>query len=333
MINANDTVLVTGGTGFTGLHLVKQLVATGATVRVIARPSSNKEALKGLAIEWITGDVYDEAAIQQATDGVHYIFHVAAAYREASISDDVYTKVHVESTQLLAKAALEQTDFKRFIHVSTVGVHGHIEHPPADESYRFAPGDVYQNTKVEGEQWIRQFATDTQLPVTVVRPAAIYGPGDRRLLKVFKFAKLPICPLIGLKSQGLYHLIHVHDLVDFMIHAAAHERALNEVFICGNEEGSSIKEIVQTIGQFLEKEVRFVRLPATPFFLAGDICEFMCKPFGIEPPIYRRRVAFFTKDRSFDTSKMKRLTGFNCQHTNTEGLTSLAQWYKDEGWL
>jgi len=333
VINADDTVLVTGGTGFTGLHLVKQLLATGATLRVIARPSSNKDALNDLAIDWITGNVYDEAAIKQATEGVQYIFHVAAAYREASIADDVYWKVHVRSTQLLAEAALKQPDFKRFVHVSTVGVHGHIEHPPADETYRFAPGDVYQNTKVEGEQWIRQFAADSQLPVTVVRPAAIYGPGDRRLLKVFKLAKLPVCPLIGLNCQGLYHLIHVHDLVRFMIHVADHESALNEVFICGNEEGSSIKDIVQTIGQFLEKDMRFIRLPATPFFLAGDVCEFLCKPLGIEPPIYRRRVAFFTKDRSFDTRKMKRLTQFECQFTNSEGLTALAQWYRDEGWF
>lgn len=333
MIDTSDTVLITGGTGFTGSHLVRTLVASGAHVRVIARSSSNRSGLEDLPVEWFTGDVFDSATIDEAAIGVNYIFHVAAAYREAKISDEVYQKVHVDSTRLLAEAAMAQEDFKRFIHVSTVGVHGHIENPPANEEYRFAPGDEYQNTKVEGERWIRNFAADRGLPLTVVRPAAIYGPGDRRLLKIFKLAKFPVCPLLGFKSKGLYHLIHVDDLVRFMVHVADNDQAAGEVFICGNEEASSIREIVGIIGEFLEKQIHFIRLPATPFFLLGDICELICKPLGIEPPIYRRRVAFFTKDRSFDTSKMRRLTGFECKYGNRDGLTALAEWYRKEGWF
>ena len=202
-ITSHDTVLITGGTGFTGSHLVKTLCETGATVRVIARASSNRDDFDGLKIEWFIGEVYDAQLIKQATANVNYIFHVAAAYREAKINDEVYWKVHVQSTQLLAQAALEAPNFKRFIHTSTVGVHGHIDQPPADEECRFAPGDEYQNTKVEGEVWIRKFAKDHGLAMTIIRPAAIYGPGDRRLLKVFKLAKLKICPILGLS------LIHI----------------------------------------------------------------------------------------------------------------------------
>ena len=73
---------------------------------------------------------------------------------KASIADDVYWNVHVKSTQLLAQHAIKQMDFKRFLHVSTVGVHGHIENPPANEESAFSPGDVYQKTKVEGELWL-----------------------------------------------------------------------------------------------------------------------------------------------------------------------------------
>ncbi|MDC0435378.1 NAD-dependent epimerase/dehydratase family protein [bacterium] len=332
-IGPKDIVLVTGGTGFTGSHLVKYLVEKGAVVRVLARASSNRGDLADLPIEWFVGDVFDEATVQSAVQNVSVVFHVAAAYREAKISDEIYWNVHVKSTQLLAAEALKQPDFKRFVHVSTVGVHGHIDEPPADETYRFAPGDEYQNTKVEAELWIRQFAADNALPVCVVRPAAIYGPGDRRLLKVFKLAKLPVCPLIGFNCKGLYHLIHVDDLVRFFVHVAEHPDAVGEIFICGNEQASSIREMVSIIGESLGRDVKFITLPATPFFLLGDACEWVCKPLGIEPPIYRRRVAFFTKDRSFDTSKMRAVTGFTCQHSNEEGMQALAQWYKQEGWL
>ena len=333
MIKQGDIVLVTGGTGFTGVHLVKSLCNAGATVRVIARASSQRTALEGLPVEWVIGDVFDADTVQTAIRGVNFVFHVAAAYREAKISDEVYWNVHVKSTQLLAESALKEVDFKRFVHVSTVGVHGHIEQLPANEEYRFAPSDQYQSTKVEAEVWIRGFAGKNNLPISVIRPAAIYGPGDRRLLKVFKMAKLPVCPILGIGCKGLYHLIHVTDLVNFMILAATHPRTLGQVYICGNEKSISIKHMITLIGQRLGRVPMFLRLPVTPFFLLGDLCELICKPLNIEPPIYRRRVAFFTKDRSFDTSKLRQHTDFKYQYTNQQGLDELTDWYRQSGWL
>ena len=123
-IGAGDIVLVTGATGFTGKHLVKELCKTGATVRAIVRKSSNLDEIKDLPVEFFIGDVYDEEVATKAAEGVNYIFHVAAAYREAKISDDIYWKVHVQSTHHLAKAVVNKPEFKRFIHVSTMGVHG-----------------------------------------------------------------------------------------------------------------------------------------------------------------------------------------------------------------
>ena len=332
-IGASDTVLVTGGTGFTGRYLLEALCKTQAKVRVIARASSNKSGLEQLDLEWFTGDVYDEQVVESAMTDVNYVFHVAAAYREAKITDATYWNVHVKSTQLLAQAALKQPNFKRFLHTSTVGVHGHIDTPPADENYRFAPGDEYQNTKVEAEKWITEFANKEGLPITVVRPAAIYGPGDRRLLKIFKLAKLPICPILGFGHQGLYHLIHVNDLVNFMMLAACHSKTEGNIYICGNQEALSIKDIVSVISKKLGRSARFLRLPVTPFFWLGDLCELICKPLNIEPPIYRRRVAFFTKDRSFNTNRMRNHTGYEYQYSNIEGLEDLTDWYREQGWL
>lgn len=337
LLNTNDTILITGATGFTGRHLIRKLCATGATIRAIARNSSNIDELQDLPIQWYRGDVFDDALVQQACEGVTAIFHVAAAFREAKVGDEVYWNVHVKSTQLLADAALRQmnkgVDFKRFVHVSTAGVHGHIDHPPADETYRFSPGDEYQDTKAEGEKWICAFAESTSLPVTVIRPCAIYGPGDRRLLKLFKLAKLSVCPLIGFNTQGLYHLIHVEDLTRFMITACTHTNTVGQIYIVGNETASSIRQIIQTIARHTHRTPRFLRLPATPFFVAGAACEALCKPLGVEPPIYRRRVAFFTKDRSFNTQKMRQDTGYRYVYDNTQGLESLADWYEEQGWI
>ena len=325
-------ILVTGGTGFTGNVLIRKLCNLGCQVRVIARPTSNRSAIADLPIEWIEGDVFDENTVRQGMSGVNYVFHVAAAFREAKIDDNIYELVHVKSTKLLAHAAMDNPEFKRFVHVSTVGVLGHIKKPPSDETTPMNPGDVYQETKAVAEKWMLAFYKETGLPVTVVRPAAIYGPGDRRLLKLFKMAKMPVVPIIGF-SKGLYHLIHVEDLVSFMVLVAVSPNTIGQIYICGNPEPSSIKEIIKTIAEYLGKKPIFIRLPAWPFFMLGDICEFVCKPLNIEPPIYRRRVAFFTKDRAFDTTKMRRETGFDYQYSNKDGLVETAKIYVENGWL
>ncbi|GIW47825.1 MAG: NAD-dependent epimerase [Deltaproteobacteria bacterium] len=276
-------VLVTGASGFTGSVLVRKLIALDLDVVAIARPSSNLEQFRDLPIKWIIGDVFNEEVVKESVKGVSYVFHMAAAYREAKLSDEGYYRVHVLGTQLLARAALGEGSLKRFIHVSTVGVHGHIENPPADESYPFKPGDTYQKTKADAELWIRDFSEKQGLPLTVVRPCAIYGPGDKRLLKLFKLVSKGWVPSIG-SGNHLYHLVHVDDLTDFLVLAAVHPKALGDVFICGSKEAITFRKMVSVIADFYNVKVRFVRIPILPLFVAGALCELICRPLGIDPP-------------------------------------------------
>jgi nucleoside-diphosphate-sugar epimerase len=331
MLGEKDIVLVTGGTGFSGRYLVRKLCNLGCRVRVVARPSSSLGDLSEFDIEWYRGEVFDPELIRRAGKDVNYIFHVAAAFRETNIADEDYSRVHVDSTRLLAEAASEQADFKRFVHVSTVGVHGHVKNPPADENAEFNTGDVYQRTKLEGELWVRAFAERSELPLTVIRPAQIYGPEDRRMLKLFKLAAMPLIPVVG-SGKGYMHLIHVDDLTNFMLYCADLPGAKNEVFICGNRQALSYKQVTRMINNQLGRHSGFLQLPALPFFSLAWLCEWVCKPLGVEPPIHRRRVAFFTKDRSFDTSKMQ-ATGFEYRFNDETGLENTIQWYQRHGWL
>ena len=324
--------LVTGATGFTGSVLVRKLVSQGVEVVAIARTTSNITAFDDLPITWIQGDVFDEELIERAIKGVNYVFHMVTPFREAKLLDIGYHQVHVLSTQLLAKAALKEPNFQRFIHVSTIGVHGHIETPPANENYRMKPGDIYQETKQEAELWIRDFSDKEGLPLSVVRPAGIYGPGDKRLLKIFKMVARKWILLIG-DGSNLYHFIHVDDLTDFMFLVATHPKAKGEVFICGSPSAMTFKKMVSIIAQYYGVNVRYVRLPAPPLFVLGYFFELICRPLRIEPPIYRRRVAFFTKDRSFNTEKMRKILDFYPAYSDQEGIKKTAQWYLEQGWL
>lgn len=338
MINTNtqlpagSRVLVTGATGFTGSVLVRKLVEQGVEVVAIARPTSNISAFEGLNINWIKGDVFDPNLIDQAISGVSHLFHLVTPFREAKSPDLGYYNVHVLSTQLLAKAALTQPNFQRFVQVSTIGVHGHIDQPPADETYRTEPGDVYQATKLEGEQWIKTFGAETGLPVTVVRPAGIYGPGEKRLLKIYKMVSKGWVPAIG-NGSNLLHFIHVDDLTDCLLVTATHPQAIGETFICGSEKAMTFKDMVSLISETYAVPTRFISLPKAPLFALADLCEFIFRPLGIEPPLYRRRLAFYTKDRSFNTSKIRNLLGFVPRHADREGLKELGQWYVEQGWV
>lgn len=331
-ITPGRVVLVTGATGFTGRVLARRLAGQGCRVRAIARPSSDLAPLADLDVDWFRGDVYDPATVRAAMTGAHYVFHVAAAFRESGIADAVYRDVHVTSTQLLARAAAELPDFERFVHVSTVGVHGHIDNPPADETAPFHPGDVYQRTKAEAETWLHGFAAEHGLPYTVVRPAAIYGPGDTRLLKLFRMALKPVFILLG-RGKCLYHLIHVEDLAAILIRAATHPGAMGQAFIAGSPESVTLEQMGRIVGDELGHPVRVLRLPAWPVFLAADLCEAACRPLKRKPPLYRRRVAFFTKDRSFDTRKLRERLGYTCRYGNETGLRQTARWYREHGWL
>jgi dihydroflavonol-4-reductase len=325
-------VLVTGATGFTGSRLVRDLVSAGAMVRALARPSSDQGALDDLAIEWMTGDLANAAFIEQAVQGIHYIFHLATLYRTPTATENDHRLVHVESTRLLAEAAQRQPDFKRFVLVSTVGVHGHVEHPPADEQAPFNPGDEYQRTKLEAEQWLTSFAARTGLDYSIIRPCAIYGPGDRRLLKLFKMAQRPFTPVLG-RRPCLYHLIHVEDLSRIIMLAAQHPRAAGEAFIAGYPDPIPLDAMLRIIAKALRRKSRIIRLPVAPFWTLAVLCEKVCPRLGVKPPLYRRRIKFFLNDRAFDTSKIRDQLGYTCLYSNEQGLTDTAQWYTENGYL
>ena len=327
-----ETVLVTGGTGFTGQHLTRALSEAGAKVRAIARASSNREALAKFPIEWFVGEVDDPDLIARAMDGVTVVFHMATLYRTGDAAEADHYRVHVTSTERLAQAALNQPSFKRFVLVSTVGVHGHIEHPPADESAPIQPGDEYQRTKAQAEQWLNDFAPTHNLPYTIIRPAAIYGPGDQRLLKVFRMARHRWAPILG-KRPCLYHLIHVDDLVALLLQAAVDERALGETFIAGNPEPIPLDQMLELIGQSLGRKPRIVKLPVAPFWWLAILCETICPKLGIAPPIYRRRIKFFLNDRSFNTRKIQDKLDFTYAYTSETGLIDTARWYQAHGLL
>jgi nucleoside-diphosphate-sugar epimerase len=260
------------------------------------------------------------------------VFHLAAIFREAGRSDADYQAVNVGGTQNAIETAAA-TGVGRFVHCSTVGVHGDTGPRPATEESPLAEGeDSYNRTKLAAERWARDAFPRLRLAGTIVRPSAGYGPGERRYAKLFAGIAHNRFVMIG-SGETRQNLAYIDDLCEGMLLAATRPEAVGETFVLGGEENITIAELAERIAKIVGGKAWRVRVPAWPVMTAAAACEAICRPFGIEPPLHRRRVGFFTVHRAFDISKAKRLLGYQPRTRLDDGLRATADWYRAEGLL
>lgn len=325
------TVLVTGATGFTGGHLCRKLVEQGYAVRALVRDEQRSAELSRLGIELVPGDLRDGAALERAAQGVEIVYHIAALFRKENVTHKDMWDTNVEGTRNMLDAAIA-AGVDRFVHCSTIGVHGEIKQPPATEETPYGPGDYYQESKTEGEKVAIQYMTEERLPISIFRPGGIYGPGDLRFLKLFRTIKNRKFVMFG-SGDVLYQLVHISDLVKGILLCGTKREALGEIYILTGEQPLTLNDLVQKISHAVDVPPPKLHFPVTPLYYAGFLCEMACKPFGIEPPIYRRRVDFFRKDRAFSIEKAQQKLGFQPRVDLDAGLQETADWYMQKGYL
>jgi nucleoside-diphosphate-sugar epimerase len=324
-------VLVTGVTGFTGGYLCRRLISKGYSVKGLALPGMDTQNLREMGVDVVVGDLRKKETLIPALEDVDFVYHIAAVYREQNIPRKLFFDVNFEGTKNLLEAALD-SGVKRFIHCSTVGVQGEVKEVPATEETPYNPGDYYQESKMQGELLALDFFHKEKLPGVIFRPVGIYGPGDERFLKLFRFISQGKFRMFG-SGKVLYHLTYIDDLIDGILLAGETPGIEGEIFTLAGERYTTLNELVQTIADVLEVPLSKRHYPVWPLWTAGAICEFVCQPFRIQPPIYRRRVDFFMKDRAFDIGKARRMLGFTPRVDLQTGLGLTAQWYKKQGLL
>lgn len=334
-MNAQPRVLVTGATGFTGGHLAATLAGRGYGVRALVRPESvarfQSSQAAAAGVTAVEGDLRDAEAVTRACEDVEVVYHIAATYREAGQPDTAYRRVNVDGTLNVLEGA-RRSGARRVVHCSTGGVHGHVERPPANEDAPFNPGDIYQETKLEAERAARQFGEAHGLDVVVARPIGIYGPGDRRFLKMFRGLARRRFPVLG-SGEVFYHLTFIDDLVEGFRLCGEVPAAAGRTYILGGARYTTMNELVTLVAEELGVPPPRWHLPVWPFWTAGLLCELVCVPLRIEPPLYRRRVDFYTKSRAFDISRARRELGYEPKVDVREGVRRTIAWYREQGWL
>jgi dihydroflavonol-4-reductase len=326
-------VLVTGAGGFTGGHLARALASRGYDVRGLVRQRIQAPGLEAAGIEPVIGALEQRVDLRRAVRDVQVVYNVAAIYRHAAIPKTAYQAVNADAVGELIRAAADASA-TRVVHCSTVGVHGDIARPPANEDAPLAPGDIYQRSKLAGELVAREAARETGLAVTIARPSGIYGPGDRRLLKLFRGVAHRRFVVLG-SGNIFYHLTYIDDLVEGLRLCAEVPAAANRTYILAGGEVTTLNELVAIIAERAHVKPPALRLPVWPVWIAGALCEVLFMPLRglkVEPPLYRRRVDFFTKSRAFDIQRARAEMGYSPQVRLREGIERTLAWYREQGW-
>ena len=325
-------VLVTGATGFTGKALSQRLIADGHQVVGLDYKDGYKtDELRDLGVELHLGSVTDADTVARLMPGIDVVQHLAAAFRELDVTDDYYHDVNVGGTQIVLEAALRE-GVKKFVYCSTCGVHGNVADPPAAETAPIAPEDYYQRTKYDAEPLVLDYH-GRGLPATILRPAAIYGPGDpERFYMIFRRVAKGFFPMFG-DGKTLYHPLYIDNFIDALQRAMDPANGLGEAYLIADEDYVEIKQLVSQVARTMGARPSVPHLPLAPIVLAAHVVEKICRPFGVKPFIFPRRVDWFRQNRAFDIAKAKAELGYEPRVALREGLRATFDWYREEGLL
>jgi nucleoside-diphosphate-sugar epimerase len=329
-------LLVTGGTGFIGSHLAEEGRRRGADVVVLGltgRPEeqANAALLSRMGAEVLSGSITDAELCRRAARGATHIFHLAVAMREGGKADEFFESINLDGTRHLLEAASMQR-VKRFVYCSTIGIYGHKAPGITREESPLAPGNIYERTKVSAERLVRDFADRCGVPSVILRPADVYGPRDQRLLKLFKGVSRGRFPLFG-SGKGRRHMVYVDDVVSAFFKACERDESLGEELIVAGPSACTLRELLSEITRATGSRRYGVRLPLAPMLGLAAAVEDVSARLGIDPPIYRRRMDFFHSDSEFDTSRARRVLGWEPKVDLREGIRRTLEDYRASGEL
>ncbi|HEX2140154.1 MAG TPA: NAD-dependent epimerase/dehydratase family protein [Woeseiaceae bacterium] len=323
-------VAISGATGFLGSHLVRRFLADGHSVAALAR-SPDKASQVPDAADAVVGDIADPEAVGRLVDRAEVVIHTVSNFRVASGPPESYRQINVEGTRNILEAAMA-ANVSRFVHCSTIGVHGHVAVTPGDENAPYNPGDLYQETKLEAEQLVRSRVGTTGTEIVVVRPCSMYGPGDLRMLKMFRMLAKGRFFKVGPCREN-FHAAFIDDVVEGFLAAATRPGIDGEVFIVGGERFLPLDEYIDTAARAVGAAPPKLRLPYGAMHAAAWACERLCVPLGVEPPLHVRRVRFFRNNRAFSIEKARRLLGFEPRVALEDGMRRTVDWYRSCGLL
>ena len=330
-------ILISGATGFVGSHLAQALIQAGERVYALVRTSSDVSALQESGAQLIYNDHAEDADSLEATlsaySDIRIIYHLASVLTLAKLKYKDYWNVNVGITKNLLEVSRRLQRLQAFVYCSSVGVIGPLPEIPANEQTRCAPDTYYAQTKYEAECLSLDYGRRYHLPVTAVRLAWVYGPGDRRTFKIFEMIAKKHFAIIG-DGQTRISPIHVTDAAQaLMLCAKQIDQTRGEAFIAAGNAPVPLAELAALIAKECGVSLPPFHIPAWLAKLAARMCEGICVPIGVEPFIHHSRLNFFLRHQAFDISKIQQTIGYAPRVDLPDGIREAVAWYRKEGWI
>jgi nucleoside-diphosphate-sugar epimerase len=322
-------VFITGATGFIGGALAHALAQQGAEVHALVRPGAERSTLRQLPVTCHEGDITNPATLD-GFGGADWIVHAAGRLGEAGVPETDYHRIHADGTRNVLAAVQAMQRPARVLYVSSPGVLGPIFGEPAAENAPCRPSNPYERSKAAGETIAHKFAAQG-LPVVLVRPEFVYGPGDRHVLKLFQAIQHGRLFYI----DGGRHLCHptlVDDVVSGMLLCMARGRS-GEIYHITGPRPVTFRELAGAIAAALGVSPPRFSLPRWAVMAAAVASEGMARTIGRVSPISRTAVAFFSEDRFFSWKKAHQELGYLPEYDVSAGTARTVEWYRQQGWL
>jgi dihydroflavonol-4-reductase len=325
--------LVTGATGFIGSHVADLLHSRGIEVVCTIRQTSNLRWLKDKPYKLVEASLSNKDSLIEAAKDVDYVVHVAGLTFARNYEE--FLRGNQGGTRNLLQATIEAApNLKRFLFVSSQTVAGPSESldNPKTEIMEDKPLTSYAKSKLaaEGEVWKMK----DKMPITIVRPPAVYGPRDTAIFDIFKTVKMGLGTLIGFKPKYL-SLIHSTDLARGIVDAAMSKKTIGELYYVSSDEFYNWDQLMNLIAAgFGKKSVFKLKLPHPLVLSVAAISEFFGK-FSTKPPVfnYEKGIDFIQDYWTCSTEKAKRDFGYSQQVSIEDGMKETCQWYLEQKWL
>ncbi|MGB7062227.1 MAG: NAD-dependent epimerase/dehydratase family protein [Candidatus Zixiibacteriota bacterium] len=330
-MSKNLRALVTGANGFVGSHLVEGLLERGYQVRCLVRKTSNLRWLSGLEVEYVYGDIADKDSLKGVLENAGLVFHAAGLTKAKNREE--YFKANAEGTKSLVEACLEENPkLRRFVYISSQAAVGPgDDERPLNENAPCRPVTDYGESKLEGEKVILLYSS--QLPITVIRPPAVYGPRDTDVLGFFKVASKGFRISLG-RGESFLSLVYVKDLVEGTIRAGENPRGIGQTYFIADDKVYSWKEAFNIMAGVLNKRIIPLKIPKSVVFFLAFFSESFSKLSG-KPAAFNVQKAKEITQRywGLDVSKARAELGFSAEYDLERGATETVKWYRQEGWL
>jgi nucleoside-diphosphate-sugar epimerase len=323
------TVLVTGASGFLGSHVIDLLVANGERPRALVHAAANATALAEAGADVYSCDLGNGGAFDDALRGVDRVLHCAARTGPWGPEEE-YQRVNVRGLEALVRAARD-AGVRRFVHVSSITVHGNDVRGEADEDAPLrAEPNPYSRTKVAGERLLARMIREEGAPVTIVRPGWIYGPGDKS-----SFARIARRVEDGQMitlGPGTNHvpLIYVGDVAEGILLASESPQAEGSSYLLVNDEPVTQRDFIGAVAGELGAPAPTRRVPYELALMLGRLAEAKGRLARSQdpPPVTRYGVQLLGGENRFDISRARRELAFSPQVGLAEGVQRSVEWYR-----